>query len=65
MIQQEKYLHWKKLFLLQITEEMKRAKLSSSKLNEKEEQSTKLNIRNFNMDGMGKFQSENFKKEKK
>ena len=26
---------------------------------------TKLNIRNFNMDGMGKFQNENFKKENK
>ena len=43
----------------------KEVKLSSSKLNGKEEQLTKLNIRNFNMDGMGKFQNENFKKENK
>ena len=43
----------------------KEVKLSSSKLNGKEEQLTKLNVRNFNMDGMGKFQNENFKKENK
>ena len=48
-----------------VTEEVKRVKLSSSKLNGKEEQLTKLNVRNFNMDGMGKFQNENFKKENK
>ena len=43
----------------------KEVKLSSSKLNGKEKQLTKLNVRNFNMDGMGKFQNENFKKENK
>ena len=58
----------RKISSLEISVSQKRwkeVKLSSSKLNGKEEQLTKLNVRNFNMDGMGKFQNENFKKENK
>ena len=33
-----------------VTEKVKRGKISFSKLNEKEEQLTKLNVRNFNME---------------
>ena len=52
MIRQEKCLYWKKLFLLQISvlQKSQKEELSSSKLNEKEEQLTKLIVRNFNME---------------
>ena len=56
---QEKFLHWEETISVAnqcITEKRwKEVELSSSKLNEKEEQLPKLNVRNFNKDGMRKF----------